>query len=411
MTQREWIQPAVLSEPPAKTVRVVELAQDQAPPIPEREPIDAWLAAYRRNPKNPGPAPEGLGAGHYQRIVIELDTGVIRFSCGDWRNRPDEPAGEVGAALWAPSEWAQVPRALYWVIDSGVPELPYLTVEEGNALAHRLAPVAQRLLDGLVEVPGTDFWDWSPQSAQAGAEVSRGCYRSPDLWEGNRLCVSMEQVVEACPEVVSPGWAQLTDERLDDEARTLTALLGSNEHWHPELRQRFGIPVEDVYDTRFEVVGTRAWLYRHRQERAANLRPVDADRWITRGRSRYVDLDDEQLQEAAQRLQSAAAEEGVLLVGLDAELRARRAEGRRLLVEELKEFGDRRVKAEKSAQQARGVVNARILQIIAWADPNHSNYAQLGSAARMTRQAVSKMASDFIGSDSDADQDALAGAE
>ncbi|MFD8706858.1 hypothetical protein ACFV1W_30360 [Kitasatospora sp. NPDC059648] len=400
-----------LTHSPAPELWVAETTDEELPPIPDKDAIRAWLDAADRNPRLAASStpPPGMGAGHYQRLQLDLVTGEFGFYCANWPQEEATRTRERGTASLIPSwnDWKFVPTQLYWVIDSGVIQLPYLNAAQGNALARRLLPLAEQLATNLQPVPGTDEWDWTAAAVRAAYEIERQVQRDPSDFRG-KTAVDMGDAVAALPEIVDPGWAFKGDEDLDWDAGWLTRRLGV--HSHGVLPTLLGVTPAESH--RFEVVGTRAWLYGYRQRRARERTVTDVSRWFQRpGRAIEgrvsPDLDEAGLQQLAEAEERAAAEEDVALVGntLDA-LRAERDRARAVIVEQLlPEQGEAREKAIKQAAAARALVKATLLQINGWGDPRYDNNAELGRAARMSRQAVDQL---FDADDNDDDEKASA---
>ncbi|MFB7677865.1 hypothetical protein ACFC26_41345 [Kitasatospora purpeofusca] len=384
-----------LQTPQAAQVRVREVTDGQLPPRPDHEAIRQWLAENSADDPWGDHAPEGVNAGHYQRLVLDLVSGELRFACGDWRRAGagEEPGGHS----FPPYEWGFVPEMLVWTIRTGFRTAegetawPYLTAAQGNALARQAAPAAQALLDHLIEVPGRRELDWTPEAAHAGWDIARICTDDPQGTTGLRgVIVSMAAAVEADPDLVERRWADLNDDRLDDEAGYLTLSLGT-QGWTAENLPR-AMGVERLTGQPFVVVGTRAWMYGYRQQMAQGRRRMELSTWWAHsGRESLVTADstDEDLVHLAEREQRAATEEDVLLVDAVEAMRDERARARARAVRELESvLGPRRVEAKKAVRTAERAVRARLDRILTWEDPAHSNLAQLGAASGWTRQAV-----------------------
>ncbi|WP_086708935.1 hypothetical protein [Streptomyces antimycoticus] len=385
-------------------VRVREVSATDLPPIPDMAVVDRWMQQRKTQPGLP--VPREQGAGHYQQIVLDTRTGELRFHCEDWTRRQSRT--EIAdSQQWTinPITWVTVPRVLYWIIQSGVDELPYLTAEEGNALAHRIAPTAQDLLDHLRPIPGTDELDWSAAAITAGHAVDQMTDRPGGTHGYGYALVDMERAVAVLPGMVRRHWAELPDAELDQAAEDVNRLAGCNERWWPELPSLLGLE-----NRKLRVVGTRAWLYQHRLDRAGGRTPVDADKWLTLRYGMWVgpasvpadaeepppslistDDDTQALIQAAEIADGAAHAQGIRLLNTVDVLHRFRREMRVRLVEELDTFGRRRKSAENELAKARTATNSRILQIIGWGDPSWDNDAELARRAQMSRQAVNKL--------------------
>ncbi|MBL1086827.1 hypothetical protein JK359_33520 [Streptomyces actinomycinicus] len=251
-------EPAASQQSSTVQLTVRETTTAQLPPLPDPETYRTYFA----NPHDYMHAPQDAKAGHFQQIVLDLRTKDLFFHGEDWRVPREAQSRIPASGLFAPFHWLNVPDIIYWVIDSGIPvaERPYLTVDEGNAFAHQLAPLAQTLLDHLLPVPGTDALDWSAESASAGRDIEAACTRYQHPPKGRRPeLVNMSEAVKACPEIVRPEWAHYTDARLDDTAEYLNRC---GLHHHPAIAQALGFGPQTP---RASLVGTRAWLYQNRR--------------------------------------------------------------------------------------------------------------------------------------------------
>ncbi|RGD55391.1 hypothetical protein DR950_41755 [Kitasatospora xanthocidica] len=387
-------------------MRVREVTDDQLVPRPDHEAIQRWLTEEQESDPWGELAPEGMGAGHYQRLTLDLSSGELRFACWDWREPDAFPQTGPGGRSFLSLGWEVVPEVLVWTIwsghrtSNGETPRPYLTAEQGNAIARAAAPTAQVLLDNLIEVPGTGEFDWSPEAANAAWDVYQLCQEDPQQRPRMRgVYASMAAAVEADPELVERRWADLDDAHLDEEAGHLTRMLGSTGWSAQHLPAALGIRLGDGEP--FTVVGTRAWIYGYRAQMADGRTPMQLSTWWARSkRTSLVTPDDseEHLVHLAAREQRAATEEGVLLVDPVEGLRAERARARARLVTGLRaELGPKRVDAKKRAKLAERAVRARLDQILLWEDPAHANFAQLGDSAGMSRQAVQARAARLKG--------------
>ncbi|MER6256271.1 hypothetical protein ABT224_33470 [Streptomyces sp. NPDC001584] len=384
---------AALLEP----LTVIEADDASLPPIPDRAAMDAWTEKYEKGGEQAaGPAPYGGSVGHYQRIVLDTRARTIEFWCSPWHTAGPQPHRDPAYSRgdhFAPFHWTVVPHIIGWAIDSGVKELPYLTAEQGNALAHRIAPLAQTLLDNLLAIPGTGEVDWSAEAASAGYDIEAACQRSPQAPSGRRPeLINMAEAVAVLPQMVKGHWADATDQQLDDEAESITRYAFAPA-WHPELADLFQVSGS----SRRAVIGTRAWLYTYREQTSNDRRPLDAGRWFTRdghtlaGRI-SADATDEALERFAQTEQQAATAEGFKLIGTLDVLKEHRRGEREHLFEELTVLGGIRTAAVAKSRKAQAAVRARIMQIASWEEKGMSdNQAELARRGAVSRQAVDKM--------------------
>jgi hypothetical protein len=223
---------------------------------------------------SPEPAEGQPDPGHYQHLVLDTRTGALSFHESTQHLEPPDPAQEftsdVPRETWerwypgtlfrpvGPYMWFEpVPRTLYWVIGSGVPEWPYLDADAANSLLDEVAPHAQALLDGLFDAAGD--LDWSAGSAHAGRDIRRLCSRTRKVaaWDLDADLVNFKDIVGRFPQVYRPELTSQPD--LADECAYITRFLGSNEYWHPEVKQAFGRPYPDGSGLALEILGVRAW--------------------------------------------------------------------------------------------------------------------------------------------------------
>ncbi|MFH8642072.1 hypothetical protein [Streptomyces goshikiensis] len=380
-----------------KPLTVIEADDASLPPIPDRAAMEAWMERYEMGGERAaGPVPRGGSVGHYQRIVLDTRARTVEFWCSPWHTAGPQPHRDPNYSrgeYFAPFHWSTVPHLIGWVVDSGVKELPYLTAEQGNALARRIAPLAQTLLDNLLPIPGTGEFDWSAEAASASYDIESACQRSPQAPSGRRPeLINMAEAVTALPRMVKPYWADATDQQLDDEADRITRHAFAPA-WYPELAEFFQTPA----NSRRAVLGTRAWLYSYREQQAIGHRPLDAGRWFTReghtlaGRV-SADATDEALERIAQIEQLAAKSEGFKLIGTVDVLKEHRRGERERLFEELTTLGRVRADAVNRSRAAQAAVRARIIQIASWDERGISdNQAELARRGAVSRQAVDKM--------------------
>ncbi|MFR0367554.1 hypothetical protein [Streptomyces sp. MCC20] len=218
----------------------------------------------------------GRRPGHYQQVLLDTRSGELRFHeipenwepwNPAWKSISDVPRetykrwhpGTYFSGV-GPHQWFEpVPELLSWTIDSGVPELPYLDVDAANALLQELTPYAQALLDGLFDAGGD--LDWSAASGHAGLNITRLCKRDRKAAgpEADARLVDYGTIVARFPQVYRPNLLRRSLEQLAGDCEYITRYLGSNEHWHPEVNEAFGVPYRDGSGKGHDVLGARAW--------------------------------------------------------------------------------------------------------------------------------------------------------
>ncbi|WP_326835221.1 hypothetical protein VSH64_09895 [Amycolatopsis rhabdoformis] len=251
----------------------------------------------------PVPVPDGVElpplptqadswVGHYQRVLLNVRTGELSFFCADWRVFVPVLGGEDGA-VWTSQDPGEspvnsinaatrpIPELLMFFIDTwtrvdlpaaGRPRTPawvYLNREQGDAFVASLVPLAQRLVDHLYRVPGTDDLEWSAESVTAVRAIDAACSR---YHQGPRRVgtspaglIDFADAVVVAPGLVRREWSERDDTELDDLAEVLSR---STYLLDPRLRDRFGTPGDEGDGRGPKVYGARAWLYAYRAHEA-----------------------------------------------------------------------------------------------------------------------------------------------
>ncbi len=327
-------------------------------------------------------------AGHYQHLVLDTHSGVLAFAANDWRN---PRARLFDGELFVPWRQTSVPRHLVWIIDSGVNERPYLTAEQGTALAREVAPLAQTLLDHLMPVKDGES-DWSAQAISAGMDIELACRRVPEEPRGRRVgLVDMHEAVDAVPSLVNPAWREYSDTELDQLADDLQR--GISDDKHAALAHALDIDRNDLRRDRLRTIhltGVRAWLYHHRHQQLAPLTPMDAHAWYTiRELPIGADATDEEVARAADHAQQQAQASEVYLLDIEGYLLQRRMVLRDAVRDDLTDAGRAVTLAENELKRARRQRSALLARVIAWDAPPDTD-TRLAERAGITRQAINQ---------------------
>lgn len=346
--------------------------------------------------------------GHYQSMLLDTRSGELRFHENTECWEPWSPAwravNDVPREIWkrwhpgtpwtsvGPHAWFEpVPELLSWVIDSGVEQLPYLDAAAANALLQELTPYAQTLLDGLFDAGGD--LDWSMESTRAGRNIKRLCSRHRQAAgpEADADLVDFAQVVSRFPQVYQPGLLGLPLAKLAEECEWITRFLGSNEHWHEEIKEVFGTRYRDGSGVALEVLGVRAWY------RAVLLdgdpRPLrefadwdTANNRLAAGEITSTTTD-AALDAWADREEGCAARQGWRLLGAQEAAYNHRAQLRAQDWDRLAVVGADSESLETKLEPVRAERLKLVTEAIGW---GHGD-SEIATRARVTRQAVHKI--------------------
>ncbi|MBU3865578.1 hypothetical protein KN815_16270 [Streptomyces sp. 4503] len=377
--------------PPQLTVR--ETTPDQVPPLPDAEKARRYIDTEGRYAEGALHA----GAGAYQKLVLDVRRGELYFYCNDWRV-PRDPNNDVSfppnEGIWSPFHWLKVPDIIWWTIDAHfhVTERPFLTLDQGNAFARTVAPLAEALLLNLLPVPGTDTYDWSAEAASAGLDIMAACTRHQPPPKGRRPeLVNMAEAVSVHPALVQDRWATLDDTQLDEAAEHLNRCGLSH---NPAIAEGLGI---DANARDASLVGTRAWLYEYRRKAAAGRPMQSLAVWLAANPLVVTaDTTNAELETVPEQAAAAAAAEGIVLLGATTQAaRTRREQLRQEVLDELATYGKARADAEAAVKSNRAAVYARLYRTFAWEERYDGRPAvsdtDLGKLARVSRQAVGKL--------------------
>jgi hypothetical protein len=71
--------------------------------------------------------------------------------------------------------------------------------------------------------------------------------------------VDYGEIVQRFPQVYRPDLLGRTLDQVADACEMISRFLGSNEHWHEEVKKVFGVPSGDGTVVYLDVLGVRAW--------------------------------------------------------------------------------------------------------------------------------------------------------
>ncbi|MFJ8351258.1 hypothetical protein ACIQ9J_33830 [Streptomyces sp. NPDC094153] len=354
------------------------------------------------------PVPGAHAPGAYQGILLNTATGELSFHESTEHREPWNPRwkaiNDVPAETWkrwhpgkpfmpgsGPHMWFEpVPELLCWTIDSGnyVPGHPYLDVEAANALLELVEPYAQELLDGFFEAGGE--LDWSAASARAGRQLCRltSRHREAAAPEVDADLVDFAEIVQHYPQVYRPELLGLSLDKLGEECEYQTRFIGANEHWHPEVKDTFGIPYRDGSAGKYlHVLGVRSWyrtvLLQGDPRPARDFGDWDAEQRRLAVSSITSETTDAELDRWIRDEELRAAQQGVRLFGTRDAAYSHRARLREQDWDRLAVVGAECARLEKYLAERRQLVN----RAIEW---GHGD-SDIAGRARMSRQAVHKL--------------------
>lgn len=333
-------------------------------------------------------APGGEHPLHYQKITLDLKNQTLQFACSDWRGETREHR-----------EYVNVPdpfrgTRINWVIETDGKGRPYFTNEEGDRFVRELLPLAQKLTESLIPIPGEPgAWDWSIEAVEAADEITARCHFTSCV---KRPVVDAETYFRVIPEDLPPDLDEATTEWLDKQAYWISRPAPDRVR---RLEQHLGISLDGLASPR--VVGVHAYLRRLREEAAAGLKVMHAKDWFAQhpelGAPVAADDDDAKLEERARNYRTAALKEGVKLVGLPDHLRNKRREERDRVREDLRRFGAEAAELRARLTRMIGLRNGLLTRVLTWEDPLEKgyggrwNYTHIAALAGMTRQGAEQL--------------------
>ncbi|MFJ9770363.1 hypothetical protein ACIRVF_03870 [Kitasatospora sp. NPDC101157] len=336
----------------------------------------------------------GPGNGYQQWLAVDVATGAVWFGDTDWRTReegsgaglPGRRRCEAGdGALPSPAVLV-VPLTHRATDGQGTSTWRFFTAEELHALAQRTLPTVQRVVDSLHRVGPASDLEWSAEAATAWADLEQACRCTSDAagavtWAEPRTSrvrgtrVEVADFLARNPELCDPSWATATDAELDAYAAY------EPESGYGGVPGRMCAPANVRIEEGYTFYGHRAALYAYRAAACGDRTPVEAGTWFRTseaGRASWeaakvvgaslADVPDCGLSQLADTFRGAAADDGVVLTGLNAYLWQQRAEERTAVDETLAATGEELERLEGMVKELRRVRNTVLTRVLAWTD-------------------------------------------
>ncbi|GHF48074.1 hypothetical protein GCM10010218_31920 [Streptomyces mashuensis] len=336
----------------------------------------------------------GPGVGYHQWLAVDVTTGAVWFGDVDWRvpreniegRLPGIPRRALGdGTIPEPGVLVHLLTHLSHDEERGY-SWRFFTAEELHALASRVLPSVQRLVNSLHRVGPAGEPEWSAEAATAWDDIEQAATWATDsvgtvLWPRPRISpvpawrIEVGAFLARNPDLCDPSWGTATDAELDAYAA-----------YRPDSGYG-GVPGRacHVADKQiadgFTFYGHRAALYAWRAQACADRTPTEAAAWLESteiGRNTWegakppgaslADVTDCVLASLAERFQNAAHEEGVVLTGLPAYLWRLRAEERAGVDQQLMFEGEEVERLEKLLKDFRAGRNRTVARVLAWAD-------------------------------------------
>ncbi|MEU8584733.1 hypothetical protein [Streptomyces abikoensis] len=336
----------------------------------------------------------GPGVGYHQWLAVDARDGGVWFGDIDWRasredlgsQLPGPPRRALGdGTIPAPGVMVQLLGHLTHDERRGC-SWRFFTAEELHALALRILPAVQRLVDSVHRVGPEGELEWSAEAATAWDDIEQAATHTEApsgelMWPTPRTTPTPEWRVEVGtflsmnPELCDPSWGLATDAELDAYA-----------DYRPESGYG-GVPgrmcraTDQEIEDGFTFYGHRAALYAYRAEACGDRTPTDARVWLETtevGRSAWeaakplgatlADVSDCVLAALAERFQNAAHEEGLVLTGLNAYMQRLRAEERSAVDQQLVCEAGEVERLENMLKDFRAARNRTVTRILAWSD-------------------------------------------
>jgi hypothetical protein len=262
----------------------------------------------------------------------------------------------------------------------------FFTAPELHALALRVLPAVQRLVDSIHRTGPDGEPEWSAEAATAWEDIERVATHTFQAsgavdWPRLRMTpvpawrVEVGAFLESNADLCDPAWAGATDAELDADADY------RRDSGYGGVPGRVCLAVDRQIDHGLTFYGHRAALYAHRARACGGRTPTDARTWLEAteaGRNTWAaakplgatlaDVPDCVLSLLAEGFQSAAQKEGLALMGLPTHLRNLRAEEREAVDRQLVREGEEVERLENVLREFRAARNRTVTRILAWAD-------------------------------------------
>ncbi|MFJ2823583.1 hypothetical protein ACIO7M_21050 [Streptomyces toxytricini] len=336
----------------------------------------------------------GPGVGYQQWLAVDARTGAVWFGDVDWRapredaesRLPGVPRKALGDGLLpAPGVLVQLLSHMTHDEQRGC-SWCFFTAEELHALALRVLPAVQRLVDSIHRTGPAGELEWSAEAATAWEDIERvATHTFPAsrevVWPRLLMTpapawrVEVGDFLESNPDLCDPVWESATDAELDAYADFRP------ESGYGGVPGRVCLAAGRQIEDGFTFYGHRAALYARRARAWDGRTPMDARTWLERteaGRRTWeaakplgatlADVPDCVLSMLADGFQSAAQGEGLALMGLPAYLRRLRAEEREAVDCQLVREGEEVERLENMLREFRAARNRTVARILTWAD-------------------------------------------
>ncbi|MGW4159250.1 hypothetical protein [Streptomyces sp. NPDC004788] len=336
----------------------------------------------------------GPGVGYHQWLAVDVRGGAVWFGDIDWRASREDLDGQLpgfprtalgDGTIPAPGVMVQLLDHLTQDERRGC-SWRFFTAEELHALALRVLPAVQRLVDSIHRIGPEGELEWSAEAATAWDDIEQTA--APTLTASGELLwprprttptpawrIEVGAFLDMNPDLCDPSWGLATDAELDAYA-----------DYRPESGYG-GVPgrmcraADQQIEDGFTFYGHRAALYAYRARACGDRIPTDARVWLETaeaGRDAWeaakplgatlADVPDCALAALAEGFQSTAHREGLVLTGLDTYLRRLRAAERSAVDQQLVREAEEVKRLENILKDFRAARNRTVTRVLAWSD-------------------------------------------